>query len=119
MIKDLEKLLSRAHSPCDNTRVSAIAVMKDGTSFSGVIIKNVIFRDAIYAEQAAIARAAAKGYRYGDFKELQIMANLKDIADLKHINHDVIIEFMEPNASIFLYDINHNPKELKVSDLSL
>jgi len=117
MINDLERLLDNAHSPYDDTRVSAIVQMKDGITFSGVTIKNAIFRDAIYAEQGAIARAVSAGYRYGDFDKLYLMVNTPNINDLKYLNQDIILEFMEPKATVILYDINRNHFELKVSDL--
>jgi len=118
MINELESLLSNAHTPHSQKCFSAIIVMKDGITFSGVIIKNQIFRDAIYAEQIAIARAIAAGYKYGDFNKLHIMVNTNNINDFKYINRDVIIEFMEPDALITLYDINRNSKTIKAGYLS-
>ena len=117
MINELERLLSNAYTPYNNKFVSAIVLMKDGTTFSGVTVKNQIFRDAIYAEQAAIARAIAAGYKYGDFDKLYIMSNTKNINELRYLNRDVIIEFMEPSSSIILYDINRNSKVLKAGNL--
>ena len=117
MINELERLLSHAHAPYDQKCFSAVALMKDGKSFSGVTVKNQIFRDAVYAEQAAIARAVAAGYKYGDFETLYIMVGTKNINDLRHINRDVIIEFMEPSATVTLYDINRNSRVLKVGHL--
>ena len=117
MLNDLEKLLNNAYIPHDDIKVSAIVTMKDGITFSGVNVKNEIFRDAIYAEQAAIARAVAAGYKHGDFEKLCIMINTNSINDLKYLNRDIIIEFMEPSCEVILYDINRNQKELKVKDL--
>ena len=117
MVSELERLLSNANAPYDNICFSSIVVMKDKTVFSGVTVKNSIFRDSIYAEQLAIARAVTAGYKYGDFDKIYIMVGSKNINDLKYINKDTIIEFFEPDKSVYLYDINRNERILKVGNL--
>lgn len=117
MINELERLLSKAHAPHDALCFSSVVVMKDGQTFGGVTVKNNIFRDAIYAEQAAIARAVAAGYKKKDFDKIYIMVGSNNINDLKYLNKDVIIEFMEPSSLVYLYDLNRNEKILKVGNL--
>ena len=117
MINELERLLSNAHAPNDALCFSSVVVMKDGQTFGGVTVKNNIFRDAIYAEQAAIARAVAAGYKKKDFDKIYIMVGSNNINDLKYLNKDVIIEFMEPSSLVYLYDLNRNEKILKVGNL--
>ncbi len=117
MINELERLLSNAHPPHDALCFSSVVVMKDGQTFGGVTVKNNIFRDAIYAEQAAIARAVAAGYKKKDFDKIYIMVGSNNINDLKYLNKDVIIEFMEPSSLVYLYDLNRNEKILKVGNL--
>lgn len=117
MVSELERLLSNAYAPYDSICFSCVVVMKDKTTFSGVTVKNAIYRDSIYAEQAAIGRAVASGYKYGDFDRIYIMVSTKNINDLKFINRDVITEFFEPHAEVFLYDINRNQRILKVGNL--
>ncbi len=117
MINELERLLSNAHAPHDALCFSSVVVMKDGETFGGVTVKNNIFRDAIYAEQAAIARAVTAGYRKKDFDKIYIMVGSNNINDLKYLNKDVIIEFMEPSSLVYLYDLNRNEKILKVGNL--
>ena len=117
MINELERLLSNAHAPHDVLCFSSVVVMKDGQTFGGVTVKNNIFRDAIYAEQAAIARAVAAGYKKKDFDKIYIMVGSNNINDLKYLNKDVIIEFMEPSSLVYLYDLNRNEKILKVGNL--
>ena len=119
MINELERLLSNAHAPHDALCFSSVVVMKDGQTFGGVTVKNNIFRDAIYAEQAAIARAVAAGYKKKDFDKIYIMVGSNNINDLKYLNKDVIIEFMEPSSLVYLYDLNRNEKILKVGNLLL
>ena len=117
MINELERLLSNAHAPHDALCFSSVVVMKDGQTFGGVTVKNNIFRDAIYAEQAAIARAVAAGYKKKDFDKIYIMVGSNNINDLKYLNKDVIIEFMEPSSLVYLYDLNRYEKILKVGNL--
>ena len=117
MINELERLLSNAHAPHDALCFSSVVVMKDGQTFGGVTVKNNIFRDARYAEQAAIARAVAAGYKKKDFDKIYIMVGSNNINDLKYLNKDVIIEFMEPSSLVYLYDLNRNEKILKVGNL--
>ena len=126
MINELERLLSNAHAPHDALCFSSVVVMKDGQTFGGVTVKNNVFRDAIYAEQAAIARAVAAGYKKKDFDKIYIMVGSNNINDLNiskynleddELNKDVIIEFMEPSSLVYLYDLNRNEKILKVGNL--
>lgn len=117
MINELERLLSNTHAPHDALCFSSVVVMKDGQTFGGVTVKNNVFRDAIYAEQAAIARAVAAGYKKKDFDKIYIMVGSNNINDLKYLNKDVIIEFMEPSSLVYLYDLNRNEKILKVGNL--
>ena len=117
MVSELERLLSNAHSPSDNVCFSSLVVMKDKTIFGGVNIKNAIYRDMISAEAAAIARAVASGYKYGDFEAIYIMVSTKNINDLKYLNREFITEFYEPDKKVYLYDINRNQRVLKVGNL--
>lgn len=117
MVNELERLLSNSHSPNDTICFSSIVIMKDGSSFGGVTVKNDIYRDAIYAEQVAIARAITAGYKYNDFSEIHIMVSTNNINDLRHINKDMITEHFEPSSEVFLYDKNRNMRVLKAGHL--
>ena len=117
MVSELERLLSNSYAPYDHICFSAVVVMKDKNTFGGVTIKNDIFRDAIYAEQVAIARGIAKGYKYGDFDAIYLMVGTKNINDFKYLNRDMILEFFEPDRHIYLYDLNRNERILKVGNL--
>lgn len=117
MVNELERLLSNSYAPYDNINFSAIVTTKDKKVFGGVSIKNAIFRDTIYAEQAAIARAVTLGYRYKDFDTLYLMVSTNDLNDLKYINKDMILEFFEPDKEIFLYNIKREVRVIKVGNL--
>ena len=45
------------------------------------------------------------------------MVGSNNINDLKYLNKDVIIEFMEPSSLVYLYDLNRNEKILKAGNL--
>ena len=117
MISELKELLSNSYSPYSEKCYASIVVMKDGSKFKGVTIKNAIFRDSIYAEQIAIASAVTRGYKYGDFQTIYIMVGTNDIKDLKYLNERVITEFFEPEKSVILYTLNEENRVLKVGNL--
>lgn len=117
MISELKELLSNSYSPYSDLCFASIVVMKDGTKFKGVTVKNATYRDGIYAEQIAIARAVTSGYKYGDFETIYIMVGTNDISDLKYLNERVITEFFEPVKSVILYTLNEDNRVLKVGNL--
>lgn len=117
MVSELERLLSNSYAPNDNLCFSSIVLMKDKTTFGGVTVKNSIFRDSIFAESVAIARAVASGYKFKDFEAIYIMVGSHNINDLKYLNKDVITEFFEADKEVILYDLNRNMRIIKVGNL--
>lgn len=117
MISELKELLKNSYSPYSDKVYSSIVVMKDGSKFKGVTVKNATYRDGIYAEQIAIASAVTVGYKYGDFDTIYIMVNSNDIRDLKYLNERVITEFFEPEKSVILYTLDGDNRVLKVGNL--
>ena len=117
MISELKKLLSNSHSPYDEKTFASIVVMKDGKTFSGVTVKNSIYRDGIYAEQIAIGRAVTEGYKKGDFETIYIMVGTNNISDLKYLDEFVITEFFEPEKTVVLYTLDEESRVLKVGNL--
>ena len=92
--KKLIKMLQYAVVPSDSLHFASIVVMKDGTEFTGINIKNSVFRDAIYAEQSAIGQAVTAGYKYGDFETLYLMVGSERISDLKYLDTFEIVDFV-------------------------
>ena len=117
MISELKTLLSNSYSPYDEKCFAAIVLMKDGSVFKGVTVKNAIFRDGIYAEQIAIASAVTKGYKKGDFEKIYVMVGTNNISDLKYLNRNIITEFFEPEKSVILYKLDETTRVLKVGNL--
>lgn len=98
--KQLIKLLQNCCVPSDSLHFSAIVVMKDGNEFYGVNVKNSVFRDAIYAEQAAIGQAITSGYKKGDFEKIYLMVGSDKVGDLKYLDRAVITEFFEGECEV-------------------
>lgn len=117
MISELKNLLSNSYSPYDTKCFASIVLMKDGTKFKGVTVKNASFRDGIYAEQIAIASAITAGYKMGDFEKIYLMVGTDDISDLKYLNERFITEFFEPEKSVILYTLDETTRVLKVGNL--
>ena len=91
--------------------------MKDGTEFYGVNVKNAVFRDAIFAEQSAIAQAVTSGYKKGDFEKLYLMVGNADVSDLKYLNRAVICEFFEEDREVICMNLFGQGVTLTVSNL--
>ena len=117
MNKELEILMKNAYTPYDTMKFTCIVKMDDGTCFRGVTVKNSVFRDGIYAEQIAIARAVSAGYKKGDFDSLYLMVNTNDIGDLRYLNRDIIVEFFDPSDRVVLFTIDGEKRVLKVGNL--
>lgn len=115
--KELIKLLQNCCVPSDSLHFAAIAIMKDGNEFYGVNVKNSVFRDAIYAEQSAIAQAITSGYKKGDFEKLYLMVGSASISDLKYLNRAVIAEFFEGDKEVVCMNLFGQEVVLQVSNL--
>lgn len=117
MNSKLINLLENAWTPYDRVKFACIVIMDDGTEFSGVTVKNSVFRDGIYAEQIAIASAVTEGYKKGSFDSLYLMVNTDNISDLKYLNRDIIVEFFDPSDRVILMTISGDKRVLKVGNL--
>ena len=71
----LKELLNNSYAPYSNFRVSAVVVMKDGTSFNGVNVENAAYGSSICAERSAILAAISNGYKKNDFDKLYVMCD--------------------------------------------
>ena len=118
MIEKLISLHKNSYSPYSNFQVSAIVVMKDGKSFSGVNVENASFGATICAERIAIFNAITAGYKKGDFKELHIMClDSNKISTSCFMCRQVISELFDKDVTVTLYNNKGETKEYKVSEL--
>ncbi len=115
--KKLLKLLQNCCVPSDSLHFSAVVVMRDGTEFYGVNVKNSVFRDAIYAEQSAIGQAVTSGYKKGDFEKLYIMVGSDKISDLKYLDRAVIAEFFDGECDVVCMNLFGQGVTLQVNNL--
>lgn len=115
--KKLIKLLQNCCVPSDSLHFSSIVVMKDGTEFFGVNVKNSVFRDAIYAEQSAIGQAVTSGYKKGDFEKIYLMVGSASVSDLKYLDRAVICEFFEDNKEVVCMNLFGQGITLEVANL--
>lgn len=112
----LIKLKDNAIVPQNFTKSSAIALMKDGNSFSAVCIKNNIYRDSITAEAAVISKAIVNSYNKADFEKIYIYYDSEDFSDAKYFNREIIHEFLSEDSLVYLLNKN-TEKIIAVKDI--
>lgn len=117
MINELERLLSNNYAPLTKPYYSAIVKCKDKSIFGGVLVENNIYKNYIYAEEAAISNAISHGYQKGELDSLYLLVSSTSLNDLKNLNKNMINEFFEADAKVYLYDINRNSRVIKVGNL--
>lgn len=117
MNKKLQQLLSNSYSPYSNFQVSAIVLMKDGQTFTGVNVENASYGATICAERVAITKAVSEGYTKGDFDKLYIMINRDEISTCCFLCRQVIVEFFKSTDEVVCMDKNGNEKSFLVRDL--
>lgn len=118
MYEKLFDLLKNAYHPHDYIGYSAIVLTNDNQVFTGVSIKNPVFRDCITAEQAALGKAITKGYKTDNIKEIYIMVNKVSFKYFNYINNEFITELMAEDKKVTLINIVGEEKNLKVKDLN-
>lgn len=113
----LKELLNYAFTKIDYLCFSSIVEMKNGEMFKGVNVKNSVFRDTIYAEQAAIAQAVTSGYKKDDFFSIHIMVGSKDFNEFRYLSEETITEFFDSNCEVHLYNILGEERIISVKNL--
>ena len=117
MKERLNELLKQSYSPYSNFPVSAIVVMKDGQTFSGVNVENASYGATICAERSAIVSAVSAGYCKNDFDKLYIMVDRDQISTCCFMCRQVILEFMDLDCSIICMNHSGEEKQFTVRDL--
>lgn len=116
MREKLEKMLKSSYAKYSNYRVAAICKMRDGVEIRGVNVENASYGATICAERNAITTAITCGYTKGDFKELHVMVSSDKIGTPCFICRQVICEFFESDAKIYVYSKNEM-REYTVKEL--
>lgn len=117
MFEELEKLIKNSYAPYSNFRVSAIVVMRDKKTFSGVNIENSSYGASICAERVAISKAISLGYKKADFKEIHILTDSKSLGMPCFICRQVFVEFFSKDTKIFVYNHDGIKKEYLMEEL--
>ena len=115
-----EKLIDlhrNSYSPYSNFAVSSVVVMKDGKEFCGVNVENASYGAGICSERSAIVSAVSNGYKVGDFKELHVMVSSGNISMPCFACRQVISEFFEKDAKIYVYSTNDEVEVHTVEEL--
>ncbi len=116
MREKLEKLLKNSYAKYSNYAVSCILVMKDNTIIPGVNVENASFGATICAERNAITTAVSLGYKKEDFKSIHVMVDSDKIGTPCFMCRQVICEFFDNDAEVYLYS-HLDTKKYLVKDL--
>ena len=117
MKEKLLELLNNSYSPYSKFRVSAIAVMKDGTEFYGVNVENASYGVCNCAERSAIYGAISNGYKRYDFEKLYVMCDTDKLGTPCFICRQVISELFEKDKEVICITNKGEERVFKVSEL--
>lgn len=117
MINKLKKLLDNSYSPYSHFSVSSIVKMKDGNEFFGVNVENASYGATICAERSAIVAAITAGYKKGDFSEIHVLCDSKQISSSCFLCRQLISEFFAKDAKVYFYNIDGEYVEKTVSEI--
>ncbi|NOQ50123.1 MAG: cytidine deaminase [Mycoplasmataceae bacterium] len=120
MFTELKKLLKNSYAPLTNFKVASIVVFKNNTKQVGVNVETATLNPTICAERNAIFSAIANGQKFGDVKEIHILANTKHKEDFTFpcgVCRQVIYEASNGEASIYVYSLSGEKQQYKIKDL--
>ena len=117
MFENLKLIIKNAYTPYSNYNVACILVMNNNQEFIGVNVENASYKNGLCAEQVAFASAIAEGYKKEDFKELHVAGSGKEICVPCFLCRELLVEFMDEDASVFCYNNKGKCVEYKVKDL--
>ena len=113
----LKELLNNSYAPYSNFRVSAVVVMKDGTSFNGVNVENAAYGSSICAERSAILAAISNGYKKNDFDKLYVMCDNEKVGMPCFACRQVKLELFGKYSTITCMNPYEDEITLSVKDL--
>lgn len=115
---ELKKLLENSYSPYSKYPVSALLELNDGTLVPGVNVENASYGATICAERSCIVQAISRGYQKEDFKGLHVLCgNSATFSTPCFLCRQVIVEFFDENAPIFIYNNKGECRKYQVKDL--
>ena len=75
LVEKAEQASSKAYAPYSGYLVGAVVRTTDGNEFAGVNVESAAYPLGMCAEKAALAAAAAAGYKPGDVSAIGISAS--------------------------------------------
>ena len=114
MRNKLQTLLLNNQQPIVGAAISCGIETRDGHNFYGISVINSVFRDAIYAEQAALGAALSAGYKPQELTHLYIMA--KDYP-ITYFAREVLAELLQPTTPVTVYFANDQEITISVTEL--
>ena len=117
MVEELLELHKNSYVPISHFPVSACIVMKDGTKIYGVNVEDASTRAGTCAERNAIYHAITKGYKKGDFKEINVMISSGEIGTPCFVCRQMISELFDLDSIVRCYSTKGEYKEYTVAEL--
>ncbi len=106
-----------AYVPYSNFKVGAAVLMKDGEVYKGANIENASYSLSNCAERTAIFKAISDGYSVHDFASLAVIADTPGPVSPCGACRQVIAEFFDADAEIYLANLKDNIIETSVEGL--
>lgn len=117
MREELVKLLKNSYCPISGKSVSAIVLMNDGKKYKGVNVENPSFSSGLCAEQVAIGRAVADGYKKGEFASIYVMSDGNEFIMPCFLCRQYFVDLFSDNTKIISMNIYGGEKEYTMADL--
>lgn len=106
-----------AYVPYSNFKVGASVLMKDGQVYKGANIENASYSLSNCAERTAIFKALSEGYNVHDFVSLAVIADTLNPIYPCGACRQVIAEFFDRDAKIYLANLKGNIVETSIEEL--
>lgn len=117
LVRMAKEARDNAYVPYSNFKVGAAVLMKDGQVYKGANIENASYSLSNCAERTAIFKAISDGYKVHDFASLAVIANTPGPVSPCGACRQVIAEFFDADAKIYLANLKDNIVETSVEGL--
>lgn len=111
------KARENSYSPYSNFAVGAAILLKNGEYIHGTNVENAAYPSGICAERSAMFAAYSNGYRKDDILAISVVGNSKNPISPCAACRQVMIELLNLNTPVYLFNLNGDCKVFKVSDL--
>lgn len=105
MLKKLQNTAKKAYVPYSKFHVSAIFVLKDGSTYDGFNIENAAYPSSMCAERVAIYSMINHGVDTTQVEEIHVFTpDSQDFLSPCGACRQVLTEFINPETKIFMYN---------------